>query len=141
MNMGWRDNNLLKIHHHVLFVVGYLEASFQVLALRGFSLKLLNCGQLTDDPEVISRTARKVGFLVNCSPRQDEKASSWDCYLCAHHSPIEARDSDNRQRAIAPLWSIDPIVDLDRGLHGHWLALKLRRLKTILLHGLDCVFI
>jgi hypothetical protein len=29
-----RDNNLLKIHHYVLSVVGYLEASVQVLALR-----------------------------------------------------------------------------------------------------------
>jgi hypothetical protein len=31
---GRRDNNLLKIHHYVLSVVGYLEAGVQILALR-----------------------------------------------------------------------------------------------------------
>jgi hypothetical protein len=37
--------------------------------------------------------------------------------------------------------SEDSVINLDRGLHGHGLALKFRRLKAILLHGLDCLFI
>jgi hypothetical protein len=32
-------------------------------------------------------------------------------------------------------------VNLNRDLHGHWLAPKLCRLKVILLHGLDGVFV
>jgi len=47
---------------------------------------------------------------------------------------------DDRQTSSVVSRSEDSVITLDRCLHEHRLAFKSRRLKAILLHGLDCVF-